>query len=308
MYLVVLASGCGSVKATPGIDATPGVDATSGSLMDANVACDPLAAFGAPRPIVMPSTTGMLKHRPQLSPDELTLYFSGNMPGQDTDLYATTRASLADGFAAPAPLATLNSTGNDGDPSISSDGLTLWLASDRVANQPFHIYVTTRESTLATFGPPAIAAGITTGDGTVDDAQPFETADSEEVWFVSKRAPNLGGFDIWRAVASASGFRLPVLVPEVNSDANDIFPTLSADRLTFYVETTRAVAGAKGGGDIWRSHRQSVADGFPPLTLVPELSSAKNDSPSWLSPDNCRIYITQDDGVTDDMYVATRGP
>jgi WD40-like Beta Propeller Repeat len=308
MYVIVSASGCGSVRATPGGDAAPGGDATSGTPTDASVACDPLAPFGAPRALVIPSTTGMLKHRPRLSPDELTLYFSGNMPGQDADLYVTTRASLADGFAAPTPLSTLNSTGNDVDPCISSDGLTFWFASDRVANQPFHIYVSTRKSTLATFGSPAIASGITTGDGTVDDAQPFETADNKEVWFASKRAPNLGAFDIWRAVASSSGFTQPVLVPELNSDANDIDPTLSADRLTFYVETTRAVAGAKGGGDIWRSHRQSVEDGFPPLTLVLELSSAKNDSPSWLSPDNCRIYITQDDGVTDDMYVATRRP
>lgn len=308
LYVVVCASGCGSVTARSGVDAAPGSDGTSGPPTDAIAACDPLAPFGAPRPIVIPSTAGMLKHRPRLSPDELTLYFSGRMPGQDDNLYVTTRASLGDGFAAPTPLSALNTTSNDGDPSISSDGLTFLFSSDRVANQPFHIYVATRTSTLATFGSPAIASGITSGDGTVDDAQPFETADGKEVWFVSKRAPNLGAFDVWRAVASPSGFTQPVPVAEVNSDANDVVPMLSADRLTFYVETTRNVADAKGGGDIFRSHRQSVDDGFPPLTLVPELSSAKDDSPSWLSPDSCRIYLTQDDGVTDDLYVATRQP
>jgi hypothetical protein len=295
--VVVCLSGCGSVGAKPSADGTL-----------APPVCDPLGQFGDPQPIVIPSTAGMKKHTARLSPDELTLYFDGTLPGGDANLYVTTRASLVDGFVAPTLLSIVNSTADDVNPSVSSDGLTLWFASNRVASEPFHIYVATRTSILATFGSPAIASGISTGDGTVDDAQPFETADSKEVWFASKRAPNLGGFDVWRAVASPSGLMRPLLVPEVNSSANEIAPTLSADRLMVYVETNHAVAGAKAGGDVWRSRRSSVDDGFPPLTLVSEISTDKNDSPSWMSFDNCRIYLTEDDGVADDIFVAVRQP
>jgi hypothetical protein len=61
------------------------------------------------------------------------------------------------------------------------------------------------------------------------------------------------------------------------------------------------------GYDIWRSQRSRVADRFPSPTLVTELQATGNQYPTWLSPDNCRLYIDSDAaGAGDDILVADR--
>jgi Tol biopolymer transport system component len=267
--------------------------------------CDPAAEFGAPVPI---SELAMVNAgAPRLSSDELTMYFHAY--GDQVDLWKAQRNSLTEPFGPPTLLAGQSSPSNDYDPAVSADGLTLWFASTRVANEGQHLYVSTRASTLAEFGAPGLAATVNAPDTQQYDAQPFLTAAGNELWFTSKRTGGLGGNDIWRAAWTGSGFATPSLAAELNSPVDEWVPTLSADLLTVYFSSPRAATGANGNLDIWISHRNVIDDGFPAPTLVDELNTAGADLASWLSADNCRMYgaSSGDDG-TSHIYIATRQP
>ncbi len=282
----------------------------------ASTTCDPTGTFGPLVPVPGLSAADLDESTARLSPDELTAYFTLREPGTttavlDADLYVARRSSVTEAFGTASKLTALDTAMEDQDPTVSSDGLTLWYASNYTAMSttvtPYHVYVSTRTSLLAEFGAPSLAASVNGSDTTKDDGQAFVTADGSELWFTSTRDPNQGGNDIWRAPRAGAAFGAPVLVPELNSTFNDWLPVLSADRLTVYFASNR---GGNDNYDIWTAHRTTVNDGFPVPTRVPELSTPGADFPGWLSPDNCRMYESSIDSLGQhlDIYMATRLP
>jgi Tol biopolymer transport system component len=242
----------------------------------------------------------------RLSPDEFTLYSNQVTP---PDIWVAHRSTLTGAFGPPTFLTAQNSASFDGNPTVSSDGLTLWLQSNRVANQGYHLYVTTRTSTLVEFGTPGLAATVNAADPTKNEYNPFVTTDGSELWFSSDRTGGVGGQDIWYAKWTGNGFGPPTPVPELNASGEDWFPTLSADRLTIYFGSIRTAPGTKGSFDIWTSHRSTVNDGFPAPTLVNELNTPNAEVPTWVSGDNCRLYggLLNSSGAFR-LFVATRQP
>jgi hypothetical protein len=283
--------GCGSVASkTPG-DAPPPT-------------CDPMAPFDPPQPLMLDATGSSAD--PALSADELTLYMTRLSPAGDDDLYVASRSAITEPFGAPAPLATVNSAASDRAGTLAAAGLALVYSSNQKANEGFHLYVATRTSLLAAFGAPTLLTGVESPVPTDNDLEPFATADGTELWFISNRG---GNDDIYRAAKAGGGFANPALVPELSSPAVEEHVMLSADRKTVYFSSTRTAPGTVGGHDIFRAHRNSVSDGFGPPAVVPELNSANNDYPSWLSADNCRIYLFRQVGAgVYEIFVATRHP
>jgi len=92
------------------------------------------AAFAAPVPI--PGTgTLAVEADPELSPDELVLVFSANLP---LSLHAAVRASPGAPFGAPFALSSIVGSGYDGDPTLSADGCELFFISDRGGDRDLH--------------------------------------------------------------------------------------------------------------------------------------------------------------------------
>ena len=298
--------GCGGVN-NSSIDAGTARDTGAAPPVDAAapLLCDPGAKFGPPMPI--PGLEAIDAIPARLSPDELTLYSSSSQA--NSDIWVAHRSTRTGAFGPPTFLTAENSASSDGNEAVSSDGLTLWFQSNRVANQGYHLYVATRASTLVEFGTPGLAATVNAADPTQNDGQPFVTADGSELWFSSDRTGGLGSADIWVAKWTGNGFGPPTPVPELNSSVEDWFPTLSADRLTIYFGSLRTGPGTKGSFDIWTSHRSTVNDGFPAPTLVDELNTSSAETPTFLSADNCRLYggLLNSSGAFR-LFVATRQP
>lgn len=292
VLLLSITIGCGGVNSSTDAGVPP---------VDVLRMCNPTAKFGTPMPI--PGLATIDGATVRLSADELTIYFSNS-----ADLLVAHRSAVTEAFGTPTLITAQNSSSSDFDPAVSSDGLTLWFESNRVANEGFHLYVATRASTLAEFGAPGLAATVNAMDTKQSDAQPFVTVRDNELWFTSTRAGGLGDYDIWHAMQRGGGFATPVIAPELNSSADDYLPMLSADGLTVYLTSTRAAAGTKGGFDVWTSHRSAVNDGFPVPTLVDEINTAGTDYATWLSADNCRMYGASNAGGPYRMFVATRQP
>jgi hypothetical protein len=86
-----------------------------------------LEAFdaGAPLPGVW---LGVDIGYPTLTTDELEIYFESGNP---LELYVARRDAIGDPFGTPELAVELNSVNLDVDPAITSDGKTMYLASDR---------------------------------------------------------------------------------------------------------------------------------------------------------------------------------
>jgi Tol biopolymer transport system component len=75
--------------------------------------------------------------RPNLRPDGLELVFDSTRPGGQggADVYVATRDSRRDPWAAPENLGPdVNSPANETRPSLSWDGLRLYLGSNRAGS------------------------------------------------------------------------------------------------------------------------------------------------------------------------------
>lgn len=81
---------------------------------------------------------------------------------------------------------------------------------------------------------------------------------------------------------------------EINTNVYDAHPRISGDGLTLYYSSMRTDGGALAGTDIWRASRTATTLPFSTPTRVAELNTASNESPTWLSPDGCVIYIQTD--------------
>jgi Tol biopolymer transport system component len=75
---------------------------------------------------------------PSLSPDELVIVFA-SLRGGNGDIYYASRDRSTDEFRTPNPVLGVNTSFDDGDPTLSADGCRLYFASVRTGN--WEIYV-----------------------------------------------------------------------------------------------------------------------------------------------------------------------
>jgi hypothetical protein len=173
------------------------------------------------------------------SRDELEIFFSSARPGGqgNRDLWLVRRDQTSASFGAPTPLAMVNSSGNDQNPSLTDDGLLLFFASDRGGDDD--IYVSFRTSKGATFSRPIRVPGLTSP---AKDSAPYISADGRTIYFTSDRPGGRGGLDLWSATRGnlRTGFDAPTPVPGVSSPGHDEDPSVSHDGRELYFSSNRA--------------------------------------------------------------------
>jgi hypothetical protein len=215
-----------------------------------------------------------------------------------------TRSSPTSPFGAPVPLTAINATGGATGPSLTGDGLTMYYALT-TSQDTGDIYVTHRASLAAAFGPGTPVTGL---NSTVQDLDPFITADGSTLYFDSARSST--ALHLYFAVRQANGsFATPQAMTAFNTNMVDGHPVVSRDGLTLYWSSTRTDGGAQGLTDIWMASRSSIAGDFGTPVRVPELSSVKGESVSWISPDNCMVLLQSDrpgGSGLQDIYQAVR--
>lgn len=116
------------------------------------------------------------------------LWFISDRPGGlgSYDIYVTKRTGET--FAAPAPVAEINSADQDWQPQPSEDGLTVLLASDRAGGLgKMDLWIARRSSIIAPFGTPTAITELNSPN--VDQAG-WLSADGCRIWFSSGRDTN----------------------------------------------------------------------------------------------------------------------
>jgi streptogramin lyase len=252
-------------------------------------ACDVTKPFGAPT--VVPNVNSPSDDYGAELADDLTLYFGSNRPGGagDADLYVITRSSPQSPFMGAQQLGGVNTAGTDLWPRLTHDELTLYYAQ-YTAPGVGDIFRTTRSSVTAAFTPGAALAQVNLPES--DEGDPFLWHDGEALYFVSNRAGSLGSYDIYVSMRGSDGsYGAPQPVSGVNSSGFESSPVVTQDGLRIYWSSDRADDGGTSR-DIWTATRSSTSDPFTNLAKVSELNSDYFDTPAWISPDSCKIYIT----------------
>jgi len=108
----------------------------------------------------------------------------------------TWRESIDSDWEAPVNLRTVNGATLDQGPGIASNGLALFLESDRRTGVTRDIYVSTRPTVFDFWQPPIYVQGI---NSTSRDADPDISFDGRTLYFTSHRVEGFGYEDLWQA-------------------------------------------------------------------------------------------------------------
>jgi len=215
---------------------------------------------------------------------------SGNSWIQDFlyDLWHSTRINLGP---------TINSQYHEAAPSISPDGLSLFFCSDRPGGHgafAFDTWVSTRATTSETWGPPVNLGESVNGHSM--DGSTTMPADGLSLYFASNRSGGSGSQDIWVSMRERKGepWSSPKnLGPIVNTSSFDWGPSISADGLSLFFDSTRP--GGHGGFDIWVTTRKTVDDNWDaPVNLGPEVNSSSDEGAVSISADGLALFFISD--------------
>lgn len=253
--------------------------------------------FGTPTNLGPTVNTTDGETGPSISADGLSLYFSGVWPpfrpgGHGAaDLWVTTRSTEHDLWGTPGNLgAIVNSSAYDLEPSISTNGLSLYFCSNRPGGYGgVDIWVTTREKSDSDWGTP-VNFGSTVNTS-FDEAEPSISFDGLTLFFDSNRPDGSGGFDIYMTTRMTmdGDWTQPVNVgPEVNSSAWDNCPSISGDGLALFFCSRRLGTSS----DLWMTTRTTSFDPWrAPVHLQPNVNSMADEATPDVSFDGRTLFF-----------------
>jgi WD40-like Beta Propeller Repeat len=253
--------------------------------------CDKTKPFGTPVQLTeVTEPDGGRENTPWLTADELTLYFSAHRTGSptNTDIFVATRDASDGLFAGTKPVTPVNSPYSEYAPSLTADGLELYLASGN--SKLGGILYATRASPGAPWGAPI---EIPIPVGAAKPATPFIAADGLTLYVAIAVAEPDGGsnLDIRRSLAEPKPPKFgPYASVGLDTTADEYSPVLTPDELTVYFASSRPPSA--GSIDIWFARRASKDLPFGPAASVVELNTASDDRPGWVSADDCVIYLS----------------
>jgi WD40-like Beta Propeller Repeat len=209
----------------------------------------------------------------------------------------------------------LNTEYNDMYAMLTADGLTVYFTSDRPGGLGLDdLWVSRRENTDASWGDPENLVVLNSPSN--DSLSVFSTS-GNIMYFHSDRPGGCGGGDLWTSRAKPGGdaWTAPVNMGcVVNTTSTEIAPAFYAndDRglSTIYFGSNRP--GGIGGFDVyetWTTDGDLESAAWGPGVLVPELSSPKRDTRTFVRRDGREVFITtdRDFGVGGlDIWVAAR--
>jgi hypothetical protein len=268
--------------------------------------CDPSAVFGPPVPVADVNTSTASNIGARLTADELTMYFASlRVANNGYDLYLATRPSVGLAFTVRGPIEELSTTESERSPSLAADGLELAFTFGT------DVKIARRTSTSGPFAAAELLAAA--NEDLRADIDPF-MAPNGDVYFASNRAtgaPSRTAIYFVKRLVDG-GFEQATAVPvqpSLAGPASDGYPVLSSDGLALYFGSTRTDDSGDVEGDIWMVRRDAPNAAFGPPTRIGALSSPGfADFPTWLSADNCRLYLSSTRGGNGifQIYVATR--
>jgi serine/threonine protein kinase/Tol biopolymer transport system component/tetratricopeptide (TPR) repeat protein len=220
----------------------------------------------------------------------------------------------ANEYFAFGPLVNLGSPINGSAsytaPSISSDGLSLFVDASRTDGcGSCDIWVAKRKTTYDSWGEPE-NLGSTVNSPDIE-GNPDISKDGLFLFFESDRPGGHGGRDLWsttRETENAPWSKPENMGSTINSRYREGHPSISADSLLLYFISDRP---GSCGRDIWLSTRaRTDAPWSEPVNLGPTVNSRAWDSAPSISGDGLMLFFESGRpgpfGVVQDIWLTIR--
>ncbi len=254
-----------------------------------------------------------------LTADELTIVFQSNQSGSDAggpvNLWIASRSSLEEPFSNKRPLDEINSAGQEYNPWLTPDGLTVYFSSNRDDENDHAIFKASRESLAEPFGSAEI---VFDGLGSRTLA-PYMSPDGQMLYFYDELpdGSKKGTFEIeWVPVSSyewsepeflpelnGKAWGEPEYLPELDGDPNNKAgcPFVSKDALTAYYHRYVPSLNHKC---IFTASRTHILEPFDNERMVSELiQTGGNLGSPWLSADGQRLYYHEHHPTTSESFL-----
>jgi hypothetical protein len=257
--------------------------------------------FGRPTNLGPAINTSGPDAMPCSSPDGLELYFNHGPSDVLADIWVCRRATPEGPWGPPSNLGPMvNSPGGDAPGSMSADGLSLYLFSERSGGfGSYDIWVTSRPTVQDDWGVPTnLGPVVNTG---FRDQDPIISPDGLELYFTSDRPGGCGGRDLWvtkRATVN-DGWSTPTnLGATINTPADEWYSGISPDGRLLILTSNRPGGCASGGDlglyDLYLARRATNYDPWgAPVNLGPIVNGPYWDSCPNLSADGSTLYFVR---------------
>lgn len=232
-----------------------------------------------------------VENGPELSPDELSLYFNSQRPNShcpaatcDHDIWVSRRACRDCAWEAPVNLGpNINTPQTDGTPALSPDGHLLFFTSNgRGGHGGEDLWVSRRTNTNDDFGwgPPVnLGPGVNTSINETSAAfLPGRGENGRHTLYFVRWATTVADFDIYQVSVTRNGEAVGSAAPvnELNlPGVLDSDPTIRADGREVIFWSNSGRPGGEGDLDIWVATRCSVRDAWSaPRTIGPPVNTS----------------------------------
>ena len=218
---------------------------------------------------------------PTITADGLELFFNSHRNGGGTgaDIWVTKRDSVDDPWGPPELVVELSSAETEGNQTVSPDGLTMWLQSDRLMGVS-QIFIATRPDRDSPWSMPVTATDINF-QGVLDVGG--VTADRLALLGHIQVTGANSELVLLQRGSTGQAWGAAVPIDELNTPDKEDEAWLHPDGTVAYFGSNRLPS--LGGKDLWYSTRGSTDDPWGPAVHDEALSSDVSDTDPTLTPD-----------------------
>jgi len=234
-----------------------------------------------------------------ISSDGLELYFQSTRAGGygDWDLYVSTRETTQDPWGEPNNLGPIfNTSGFDGAPCLSADGLELYFYSERpgALDEGSYLWISKRATRDDEWGEPVNFGPIILNGEAQWGNGPCLSSDGLELYFDVWREPPDGiGLGMISRPSVSDPWGEPVILgPTVNMNgsSDNYSAALSSDGRMLFFTSNRP--GGQGGYDLWLTSRATPDDDWgQPVNLGPRVNTSGTEANPSISADGRTLYF-----------------
>ncbi len=239
------------------------------------------------------------EYLPSLTTDENTLVFTKLRPSDkytvtgsatEEDLYISHRINGVWSKARPLPP-PLNSHGNEGAQTISSDGTYIYFTACQREDGYGSCDIYYSKKVGNNWSKPVNIGPVVNSENW--ETQPSLSSDGKILYFTSNRPGGKGGMDIWKTNITKNGFTTPEnLGDSINTPDDEMSPFIHFDGKTLYF-ASKGHTGM-GGFDIFVSRMDSNGIWSKPKNLGYPINTYADDSYMILNNTGNLAYFASD--------------
>jgi hypothetical protein len=234
---------------------------------------------------------------PSFTADRKELYLMSDRTGKKC-IFRSLRESVDEPWGTPELVDELNVGGQNENPFISNDGLTIWFFTDKDRSLGSQ-WRSTRTKRSDAWGTPEPVPGLAFGDGSSDVSVAVDR--SQTLFVLNSKPSGAPPYRLYRLerATAADPLGAPALMDDVVSDASEFDPDLRREGLFLAFDSGRGETR-----QVYWTKRAERASTFEPPEPVPALASTYSDSAPAFSEDLRYVMFSSYRAESIDIYEA----